>query len=146
MQLAFYKGAGTIVDKIVDIWTGGPYSHVELVIDNICHSSSGRDHGVRSKVIDFKPDNWDIYELNDELQIDIAFAVEWFRLHDGQKYNYLGLFGFVVPWRTEEHDLTRWFCSQAVAKALKIERSWTLSPNTLFDYMRPNMVYIKPAV
>ena len=40
------------------------YSHSEIYIDGICYSSSVRDGGVRSKVIDLNSGKWDIVDLS----------------------------------------------------------------------------------
>lgn len=130
MKLAFYKGphagfAG-LFDRAVRWWTRGPYSHVELVLsDGVCWSSSARDGGVRSKVIDLDPAKWDLVEVDGN---ELA-ARWWFEIHRGKKYDYLGLFGFV--WRTVRSPNSRWFCSEAVAASLGFTQSWRFDPNTL---------------
>ena len=64
MKLAFYKGREDFYDRLISWWTRGPYSHVELVInETYCMTSSPKDGGVRMKHIDFHPDHWDFVEL-----------------------------------------------------------------------------------
>ena len=47
VQLALYKGRGTLFNALIRWWTRSPYSHCELVINGTCYSSSIRDGGVR---------------------------------------------------------------------------------------------------
>ena len=49
VRLAFYKGEGDWVDKLVRWWTKSQYSHVE-VVGNMWVSSSPRDGGVNAKI------------------------------------------------------------------------------------------------
>ena len=56
IKVHFYNArAGKLADKVVGI--ASVFSHVELEIDGVCYSSSNRDRGVRSKVIDTLPVN-----------------------------------------------------------------------------------------
>lgn len=48
VRLAFYKGEGDWVDKVVRWWTKSQYSHVEVIVGDTWYSSSPRDGGVRS--------------------------------------------------------------------------------------------------
>lgn len=67
VYLAFYKGNDRILDKVITWTSRGIYSHVEVIIDGISYSSSGRDGGIRKKLPSFMSyDNinkWDIFEL-----------------------------------------------------------------------------------
>ena len=67
VYLAFYKGNDKLLDKIITWTSRGLYSHVEIIIDGISYSSSGRDGGVRKKLLGFmsfsNPNKWDIFEL-----------------------------------------------------------------------------------
>ena len=130
MRLAFYKGRHTglrgLLDAAVRWWTRGPYSHVELVMeDGTCWSASARDGGVRSKRVNTASGNWDVYEIDG----DEAAAVTWFEAHRGRKYDYAGLFGFV--WRPCYGAESRFFCSEAIAAALGVAEPWRFDPNTL---------------
>lgn len=126
MQIAFYKGRHRLFDRVVQFLTKGPYSHCELAIDGQCYSSSWRDGGVRRKTIDLASGNWDVHPIH---LADEDYVRAWFELHMGDKYDVLGLFGFVLPWRTESRS--RWFCSEACAEALGLSRGWKISPNDL---------------
>ena len=132
MQLALYKGPPTGIGRrtfheAVKLATKGPYSHCELVIDGVCFSSSQRDGGVRSKRVDLSTGRWDLVDIHDR-DDDITRA--WFTEHMGQKYDTLGLLGFILPGRFERQD--RWFCSEACGQALGLSNAYKLSPNDLY--------------
>lgn len=143
MMLALYKGRRSenprakLFDRAVAWWTDGLYSHCELVFEDepsqfsLCYSSSNRDGGVRFKVIDITTGHWDVVDL---AAYDESFAWQWFISHHGQRYDFAGLFGFVLPWRT--HDPRRWFCSEACAAALGLPEPHRLSPNGLANLIR----------
>lgn len=128
MKLAFYKGREDLYDRLISWWTRGPYSHVELVInDNYCMSSSPKDGGIRFKHIDLRPDHWDLVELEG---YDPAYAYNWFKEHEGRKYDILGILGFVFgPLR---QDKKRFFCTEAIGHALKMKEPWRLDPNAMY--------------
>ena len=129
MRLALYKGrrgglAGAF-DAAVRWWTRGPYSHCEMVGPAWVASASARDRGVRFKNISFHPDRWDFVPVDG----DEASARAWFAAHQGARYDYAGLFGFV--WRPGRGTARRWFCSEACAAALGLRDPWRFCPNTL---------------
>lgn len=131
--LAFYKGpAVDWVHKTTHhatcIWTRSKYSHVELVIDGVCYSSSGRDGGVRKKVIStlYTSGRWDIYEV----QIDKAFALNLFKREAGLGYDYLGVAKFVLPFIPSSQS--RWYCSELVTAMLGTTDNHK-SPQQLFE-------------
>lgn len=138
VAVAFYKGRTRVFNKLTSRWTNGPYSHCEFLptpdlADEdgavLSFSSSFMDGGVRGKWINYNPDHWDLVYL--ELpERDVLDAITWFEVHDGDKYDVLGLAGFLLrPISGEQH---KWFCSEAVAEVLKFEDSWRFCPNTLF--------------
>jgi hypothetical protein len=143
VKLALYKGRRSenpkakLFDRAVAWWTRGPYSHCEIVFEDtppqvaFCYSSSNRDGGVRCKAIDLTTGHWDVLDL-DGFDEDRAWG--WFIEHHGAGYDFAGLFGFVLPWRT--HDPRRWFCSEGCAAALGLPEPHNLSPNGLADLIR----------
>jgi hypothetical protein len=134
LQLALYKGpprddwAHTLSHYGIRVWTRSPWSHAELVIDGVCWSSSARDGGVRPKVIDLASGRWDVVELY--LPADqAAYALAWFQLHDGDKYDYLNIGRFVLP--ILGHDRDRWVCFEAIGAALQLAAPHKLTANDL---------------
>lgn len=138
MQLAMYKGPAKsvwqkLVHWVVCLCTWSPYSHVELVIDGKCYSASDRDGGVRGKVIDLASGHWDVAELASAYQQRKAQALAWFRDHDGENYDWLGVARLFLllrwlPVRKKHH-----FCSKAIAAALGVPDPEDLSPHALLD-------------
>lgn len=135
-QLAFYKGKGNWVDKLIRFVTRSPYSHVELIPNpelkaQFGHvssmSSSARDGGVRFALITFDPDRWDFVDI-DWYVGDQIFEI--FRQQSGAKYDYFGLiFSQFFNWR--RHNPKRWFCSEIIAFALDIPNANSYSPGDL---------------
>lgn len=137
--LAVYKGpADDLVHKISHgltcWWTNSLYSHCEIVIDGYGYSSSGRDGGVRKKLIDWNSGKWDMIPLPD---LDVDYVLSFFAITDQDDYDYRGLSWFVFPF---VHDYkTRWFCSEWVAAALKLK-----NPN--YYHIQAVVNYIKTGI
>lgn len=132
MRLALYKGpADGWVRKIghwvVCVFTRSKYSHVELVIDDICYTSSAREGGVRSKAIDLASGKWDVYDIRG----DQVSARAWFTAHMGEKYDWCGVFRFAFPFLPRRNG--DWFCSEAVAAALGLANPDAYAPQSLLD-------------
>lgn len=64
IYLAAYKDKTRFFDRLIQYRTKSIYSHCELVIDNICYSSSYMDKGVRAKNININNSyKWDLYPI-----------------------------------------------------------------------------------
>ena len=95
ISLAFYKGLATdpwhrVQDAGIRFATRGKYSHVEFIAGSSdfgqpleCLSSSGRDGGVRSKVMVLKPAHWDLVHL----AIDADGLANFIRSRIGARYD-----------------------------------------------------------
>ncbi|WP_052265148.1 hypothetical protein [Ruegeria sp. ANG-R] len=140
ITLAFYKGRSAdfwsrATDAVIRAATRGRYSHVEFIpgpvelgSEYVCLSSSGRDGGVREKMIHLSPEHWDLVEL----AIPSADPEAYIRERIGAPYDYPGLilshfFAF------GGHDKARWFCSELCAAALGLPDPHRVSPQMLFD-------------
>lgn len=135
LQLAFYKGRTRLFNRAVSWWTRGPYSHCELVTAQLqsgalCWSASLSDGGVRLKVIPLDPDRWDLVDLSCTPEEE-ARAVAWFKAHEGQGYDLVGLLGQV--WRAVSDDGDKWFCNEAVGAALGVHEPWRFDPNSFYS-------------
>lgn len=132
MRFAFYKAAKK--PGFAKVWslgiaaiTGGPYSHCEIVFPlsdprnfpnttlmhddggELCFGSAEADGGTRFKQINLSDGKWDLVEMPD---LNQKFAMEWCLEHQGIKYDWAGLRGFVFPWdKPNPADL---FCSEAL--------------------------------
>jgi len=136
MQVLFYKARGTVLDRLIRWWTGGPYSHVELVLAEqedgrlLCASAHPQDGGIRFQLITPDPQAWDAIPVEG----NAATAQAWFENHRGAKYDWFGVFGFVL--RPARQDAQRWFCSEAIAAALGFTDPWRFDPATLYAVLR----------
>ena len=135
LHVAFYKGSGQLFDRLVRISTSSDISHCELVrcagtpgegAAGLCLSASGRDGGVREKIISFDPGKWEF--------VPVPWAPfdawERGRAHLGKPYDYRALLlshflGF------GSHARHKWFCSELCAHALGLEAPHTYSPAIL---------------
>ena len=128
VRLAMYKGKGTIANAFIRKWTGSQYSHCELVIDGKWYSSSVMDGGVRCKLIELHPENWDFVELP---WADSDAIVEYFKQTDYQKYGWMTLIRSQLFNRALKDNDTQ-FCSEWCASALGIPSSPAYSPVMLY--------------
>ena len=128
LQLALYKGKGNFYDVLVRAATLSKYSHVELVINGVCYTSSPRDNGVRSKVIDLHSGNWDVYPIEGDAQ----YALDFFEKEMGKPYDWLGAIKSVVPFFPNRKE--KWFCSEIVAAALQLPKARKYTPEDLYQW------------
>ena len=148
MQLAAYKGpAPTLwlkvvhfaicaVDTVRQSWRHRrlvvvQHSHCELVIEGRCYSASDRDGGVRGKTIDLDSGHWDVFDIDG----DEDRALAWFRDHDGDNYDWIGIARFVLPFLP--HRRGHWFCSEACGTALGLSAAFRLTPHDLVTRLAP---------
>jgi len=134
LQLAFYKGPPadrwhSLSHRLTCFVTGSVYSHVELVINGLCWSASPRDGGVRSKQVDLTSGRWDVITLTPVNQKTESDALDWFRQHQGQGYDWAGVLRFVLPFLPQRSD--QWFCAEAVAAALGLAHPAYWTPGML---------------
>lgn len=126
MQIALYKGSGTLFDKIIRIVTRSKYSHCELVMDGICYSSSIRDGGVRMKAILLEEDKWDVLDIDGNR----AKAVTWYLSNVNKKYDWLGAITSVLPITLNFKN--KFFCSEALAYMLGLPTPQKQTPESIF--------------
>ena len=128
VQLALYKGRGTLFNRLIRWWTNSAYSHCELVINGMCYSSSIRDGGVRGKAMALPADKWDLIDLP---WADADTCQEWFNEHAHDKYGFTDLILCQLLGARRDHRGV--FCSEACAKALGLRNSTRMSPQALLD-------------
>jgi hypothetical protein len=128
VKLAFYLAAkGSPKDKIIAAYTGGPFSHCELVINDaylpyipepliyphdaggsLCYSSSSaapRD-GCGFEVIDLADGKWTLCSLP---PANWSAAVMKAVADSGKPYDWRGIVGFVVKGQDNKNER---FCSE----------------------------------
>lgn len=130
---AFYRatrpGPQGIYSRAVRFIDRGPYSHCELVFtDGLSGSASYIDGGVRLKRIDYDDEHWDLIDLPADPNAE-AYARGWFEANAGAPYDLMGNVRFVLPFLPDSER--GWFCSEAMAAALRLKEPWRLGPNGL---------------
>ena len=104
-------------------------SHVEVVIDGMCHSSSLRDGGVRRKLIDLDRPHWRVIPITWRSP-DAALKV--FARHNGEPYAWGDLVAqHVLRLPIDFRGPT---CSELCALMLGIPRAERIDPAWLTDY------------
>lgn len=142
LTLAFYKGEGgslmaRLGDAAIRKATGGRFSHVEAIAglaqlgrEHLCHSSSLRDGGVRTKTVFLDPDRWELLTV----AADERLAVNRIQSQSGLPYDWRGLLCSQF-FAMGDHSKRRWFCSEIVAYALGFHQPQRISPQMLHDVL-----------
>ena len=138
IKVHFYKArAGKLADKVVGI--ASVFSHVELEINGVCYSSSNRDRGVRSKVIDTSNTHkWLSFDLKKDIDENICLG--YFKNVEGQQYDWLNIF-FSQIIKLNIQSRNKQICSEFVANCLGLESAHKYSPESLF-YKLKELNYI----
>lgn len=122
IKIAFYKGEGNFINKIVRWWTKSIYSHAELVLsDNV--TWMGISPFLKSKVASrhkllVEYQDWDFVEI-EITQEQLNIIMEFFEYTKGQGYDWAGmLLSQFLPCKIKHKK--RWYCSEWIAYALRI--------------------------
>ena len=124
LKVAFYKGKGDIIDKLVRFWTNSKYSHTELVIQNdnmnsywiTSHNECNGVRVIENRLIN--KDDWDFILIDNVTNENIQKINQLLKPELGKKYDYLGIFlSQVIPIEIDNPD--KWFCSEIVSYLLK---------------------------
>lgn len=93
--LAFYKGKGDFLNKVVRFFTRSKYSHCAIVVHGVEYSSSSRYGGVYATRWDILYDinEWDFINLADIPAQDI---VAFYNRTRDCKYDYLGALDIIT--------------------------------------------------
>lgn len=135
MKLAFYKAEhGNIIDKLIGLWTRGPFSHVELLFsDGVSFSSSQWDGGVRFKKIDYShKERWSFLDIDGIAnESEVKYLANKLR---GAKYDWLGIFLYeFLPFNIQNSK--KWYCSEICAHLLGLTPC-QMSPNKLYKIVK----------
>ena len=131
VYVAFYKGRPRpgaslrervkyLFDGAIRVITRSPYSH-----------------GVRGKFMMLPGDRWDLlpaFDLKGRRTITDAQVSDRLRVHEGQKYDWLGVFRFICPILRQSKN--RWFCSEFVATVLGMDNPERQTPQTVYQYLK----------
>lgn len=129
MKVAFFKGDtyGNFLDESICWWTSSNYSHVAIVIGDTWYTSSPSKGVHVYKEPECYSHKWDFVEVELDT-FDVTCRAEALL---GAKYDFMGLFGFVL--RPAEGVSNRWFCSEFVAHCLGMQDAWRYDPATLYS-------------
>ncbi len=94
VKIAFYKGKGNWINKIIRWWTKSDYSHAELVLPNKM-TWIGISPFLSSKVesrynIEYKLRNWDLVDLN-VTEHQYSTILDFFKATKGCRYDWIGM-------------------------------------------------------
>jgi hypothetical protein len=120
--------------------TSSPYSHSEIIVGNTWYSASIQDGGcVRSKLIDYIPEHWDILPLPWASPESVLL---FFAETEGQPYGYREL---LLRQVLRLHvDLNGWICSGWCAAALMFPSADEWYPGQLHEMCcRVNQIVAK---
>ena len=120
IKIAFYKGLSANgrdwQDELICKWTGGIYSHTEIVVGDYMYSTSPRDGSVRKKehIIDLSTWDYKTIEIPNSRLKDLEL---FYDMTKGLPYDWAGIIGFIIPFTDKEN---KYFCSEWVTKSLMI--------------------------
>lgn len=128
--LAFYKGKGNFIDKVIRFFTRSKFSHCEIAIRDdgdffYCFSSSPRDGGVREKHMQLKGENWELLPFD----LDQEKVQAFYNKTKGLKYDFWGAVRIILPFVKQKRS--RYFCSEWIANELGLENPSSYSPGKL---------------
>ena len=118
--------------RLICWWTRSPYSHVEVVINGVCYSSSLRRGGVSRAAIDLSKSHWRVIPIK---WADAGAALRVYRQHDGKPYGYWDLITqHVLRLPVDDPGL---LCSELCALMLGLPESTArgMSPGQLVEYV-----------
>jgi len=117
VSIVFYKGPGTLAEKLIRLWTKSPYAHCEFRrSDGLYHSNDRFRFISRTEALEIDPSDWEICEIR--LPAEIVERVEKRQLRkNGTSYDWMGIV-FSQVFRLGLHDKKRWFCSKSNADDL----------------------------
>lgn len=126
--LAFYKGEGDFLNKVVRLFTRSKYSHCAIVAHSIEYSSTSRMGGVYAQrmVIPYDVKEWDIVPVYIPAQDVVAF----YNRTKHCKYDYLGALGLVFT--VFKQKKSRYFCSEWCAECLRLDKPHKYTPDSLY--------------
>lgn len=127
--LALRKNDDRITARAIQWWTNSIYSHCELIVGDLCYSSSPMDGGVRAKTITMTSDKWDFIELR---WAHAEAIQQYFKDTDHHKYGWGGLVTSQLFNLNRSSDKSQ-FCSQWCAAAAGLPNAASYGPASLAE-------------
>ncbi|MDP3301529.1 MAG: hypothetical protein Q8S36_06125 [Sulfuricurvum sp.] len=141
ISILFYKGKGTIFEKLIRWWTKSPYCHTEFLrSDGSCHSNDRLTQLSRIARFELASDDWARRDI--ELPCEIVDRVEQRQLAKiGTHYDWKGIvFSQFFPFGWHAPD--KWFCSKSNADDLLY--AYKLMARTKNPLFTPFLEMLKP--
>jgi len=117
VSIVFYKGPGTLAEKLIRMWTNSPYCHCEFRrSDGLYHSNDRFRFISRTQNMELNLNEWEV--CNIQLPSEIVERVERRQIRkNGTRYDWIGIV-FSQVFRLGIHNKKRWFCSKSNADDL----------------------------
>ena len=164
IKIAFYKGRGSRIHKIICWWTKSPYSHAELIMPDgktwisISPFLTSRVSARIRSTID-NPDDWDYISFKlshrapvKNYQLDQLYR--FIEITQGSKYDWFGMImSQFCPYLIKRRN--KWYCSEWIAHALvnsrvimwddlKLYDTPDLSPGKLYELLSKEELAFNP--
>lgn len=137
VKFAFAKNPTTLKDKFICWWRHGAYFHSEVILEENADgtytiASAVPGIGVRTAYNQSLPaSDWDIIDGPGQPEV----AAAWFKAHDGEKYDWFGLLGFVLS-PIKDVSPNKWWCSNADLTSVGMSScAWRFEPNTMYAFL-----------
>jgi hypothetical protein len=155
IKIAFYKGRGSRIHKVIRWWTKSPYSHAELIMPDgktwisISPFLTSRVSARIRSTID-NPEDWDYISFKlshrapvKNYQLDQLYR--FIEITQGSKYDWFGMImSQFCPYLIKRRN--KWYCSEWIAHALvnsrvimwddlKLYDTPDLSPGKLYELL-----------
>mgnify|MGYP003615395477 FL=1 len=147
IHIAYYLGRKkdnpktTWLDRVICFFSGSKYSHIEIVFDydTVTHtgeawSTSPRDDGVRSKIINFGNGHWEVYEHQPLYPISVDTTRAILKNYLGYKYDYFGALGSLFSFLPDSQK--RIFCTELCGVALGVANSHRMTPGEFYKKLQ----------
>ena len=154
MTLAFYRAnatKATFLDKFIALFSGGEFSHVELILGDITYgqvasSFSARPFtaGVGYRDIRYNKKDWELVSIGHSSHRNSVLSQ--CTIYNRLKYNYVGAILSIFKLNFNPSK-TKWYCSEVVEQCLLDgidglhiykDKSWQSTPNRMYKYLMDN--------
>jgi len=144
VYLASFKGTRPglrgALNRFIRWATAGAYSHTEVCVGHpfsgpvLCVSSAGADGGVRGKMLQLNPAEFDLKPMPGVTPDAVR---DFLAAHEGHGYDFVGTVLTVLPFMAREHP-QKWICSEVAAHIAGLQDPWRFHPTTLHCSLKGN--------
>jgi len=128
IKVAFFKGKGSLLDKIIRWVTKSEYSHIEILIGDVWYASYAEDGGVRAKINAHRglKSDWDYIILPKHYEERI---LEAYKVCKGDTYSYINLLFKFTPFTPFPDSLD---CAEFASYCLFSRTNKHITPKDIF--------------